>query len=71
MTSKVKTQEWTLRAKDANHGVARIEIDPGDSEIPAAERRMVIEVPKSAWAASDAREFAALVTMVAAKLEAG
>jgi hypothetical protein len=70
MTTKANPQQWTLHAKDSIDGVARVEIETGEAEVPSADRRMVIEVPKSAWSASDAREFAALVTLVADKLEA-
>lgn len=70
MATKAKPEQWTLRPKDSIGGVARIEIEHGEQEIPSPDRRMVIDVPKSAWSAGDAREFAALVTMVAAKLEA-
>lgn len=70
MATKAKPEQWTLRSKDSIGGVARIEIEHGETEVPTADRRMLIDVPKSAWSASDAREFAALVTMVAAKLEA-
>jgi hypothetical protein len=67
---RVKSQEWTLRTKDSPEGVAHVEMQVGESDTPADQRRMVIDAPRAAWSARDAREFAALVSMVAEKLEA-